>query len=72
MEHQEAIIVFENLRQATDTIGQYAPVKAVASSKARPFAQSNATGLIRDCADRHAAGELGKAAAKRAMAMLNA
>lgn len=69
METQEAIIVFPNLWQATDTVGKYAEVKAVAS-KTPSFAQSNAAGLVRECAGHLEAGKLGHAAAKRALSLL--
>lgn len=70
METKEEVIVFPNLRQATDTIGVYTEVKAKASTKASPFAQSNASGLVRECAGYKEAGNLGAASAKRALSLL--
>lgn len=39
----EGVIRFQNLRQYTDTVGEYTEVKA----KAVPFVSSNAKGILR-------------------------
>jgi hypothetical protein len=66
VQNNEEVITFRNLRQATSILGVYTEVKAKASS----FAQSNAKGLERECADHVEAGQLGAAAAKRTLALL--
>lgn len=50
------IIRFDNLCQYTDTVGEYAPVKA----KAVPFESSNAKGVLRPIASLAMIGDLAK------------
>ena len=52
----EQIIRFDNLCQYTDTVGEYAPVKA----KAVPFESSNAKGVLRPIASLKMIGDLAK------------